>query len=339
MTQTYTPLDTQAGLEALDNVIKRQRQLIVDLRDDDPETQTHTYDSLNPDTIQTDDALVAELDALISDPSFAISEHFTPKSIEEITADFYKTEAFTQQSETPAKPVSPFIAQILDELSVIEKPKREKAKKEKPVPVIDKRTRRKRGITGMIFYLVLAVIVVMAIHLTSSTGGAPRSVFGYSAASVLTGSMQSVIPQGSLVIVKHVDPNTLHVGDDVSYMYNADTSVTHRIVAIIENYTKDGQRGFQTQGVENPDPDKDIVSAQNIVGKVIWHVPVVGAVTQFIGAHELLIAVSLVVFGGMLYLLYIILRWMFKSDKHNNPQKQPSVRKPRKKSTPVLSRS
>ena len=57
---------------------------------------------------------------------------------------------------------------------------------------------------------------------------------GWKALSVATGSMTPAVPQGSLVIIHHVDPHTLRVGDVVTYIdpYNTKETITHRVVTV-----------------------------------------------------------------------------------------------------------
>jgi len=179
--------------------------------------------------------------------------------------------------------------------------------------------RRKSRITGAVFYTVLVVIVIAVIFLTNA-GGAPRHVFGISVFDVLTGSMQSEIPQGSLVIDRYVDPDTLKAGDDITYLFSVNETITHRIAAIYENYDNTGQRGFQTKGVDNDAPDKSIVPAVNVVGKVIFHIPVLGRVLQWINGNIRILLISAAVIGGLVILLYNLLRWIFKPERHEETE-------------------
>ena len=134
---------------------------------------------------------------------------------------------------------------------------------------------------------------------------------------VLTESMQSEIPKGSLVIAKQVDPNTLQIGDDITYMANQTTSVTHRIVGINENYENTGQRAFQTQGIMNDQPDSQPVPAVNVVGKVVFHSETLGVVASFIGSYWPLLLFALAV----VFVLIYVLGRIFKS-----PPKEPAKR-------------
>ena len=160
-----------------------------------------------------------------------------------------------------------------------------------------------------VFYGLLLLLILSAVFVRTTSDGSPRSLAGYSGMIVLTESMQSEIPKGSLVITKTVDPQSLQIGDDITYMANQTTSVTHRVVGITENYENTGQRAFQTQGIMNREPDKQLVPAVNVVGKVVFHSEVLGTVASFIGQYWPFLLFILAVAFVLLY----VLRRIFKS--------------------------
>ncbi len=163
-------------------------------------------------------------------------------------------------------------------------------------PGKSKKTGRAGKILGEIaFYGALLLLLLAALFIRTTGDGSSRSFAGYSGMLVLTESMESEIPKGSLVIAKQVDPGTLQIGDDITYMANQTTSVTHRIVGILENYQGSGQRAFETQGLMNAQPDKQPVPAVNVVGKVIFHSQALGIIARFIGDHWPLLLFGLVV--------------------------------------------
>ena len=166
-----------------------------------------------------------------------------------------------------------------------------------------KKGRAGKIIGECVFYGLLLLLLLGAVFVRTTSDGSPRSLAGYSGMIVLTDSMQSEIPKGSLVITKTVDPQSLQIGDDITYMANQTTSVTHRIVGITENYENTGQRAFQTQGIMNREPDKQTVPAINVVGKVVFHSEVLGTVASFIGQYWPLLLFILAVAFGLLYVL------------------------------------
>lgn len=150
------------------------------------------------------------------------------------------------------------------------------------------------------FYALLIIFIVGAALIRMGKDGIPVVFGGYSAFTVLTSSMEAEIPKGSLVVTKKVDSQTLQIGDDITYMANRTTTITHRIVGIIENYENTGYRAFETKGIMNESPDKLPVLEVNIVGRVIFHNLTLGLIAAFISRYWFYLVVLLVLFGGFL---------------------------------------
>lgn len=130
--------------------------------------------------------------------------------------------------------------------------------------------------------MVVAIATIVATLLSSDDpAGRPRNVAGYAVSTVLTESMADVYPKDSLVVAQHVDPETLQVGDDITFMVSGDTSYTHRIVEVLPSYGPAGEVGFRTQGTRNPAPDSGVVMGDNVVGKIVFSSPEIGAMVVF----------------------------------------------------------
>lgn len=159
--------------------------------------------------------------------------------------------------------------------------------------------KKRRWVWELLFYLVLIMVVLGTFAVKVSSGDTPMSVGGYSVFTVLTGSMQKEIPQGSLIVTRHDDPSTLQVGDTITYMASQNTTITHRVIGIIEDYQGTGMRAFETQGVMNDTPDKLPVPAVNVIGKVIFHNYALGRAATFIGNYWMYVVIFLVLFWGL----------------------------------------
>ena len=194
-------------------------------------------------------------------------------------------------------------APMPDKPEAKEKPVRQESKPQHSANAGPKKVRAGKIIGECVFYSLLLLLILSAVFVRTTSDGSPRSFAGFTGMIVLTESMQSEIPKGSLVITKTVDPQSLQIGDDITYMANQTTSVTHRIVGITENYENTGQRAFQTQGIMNREPDKQTVPAINVVGKVVFHSEVLGTVASFIGQYWPLLLFILAVAFGLLYVL------------------------------------
>ena len=139
-------------------------------------------------------------------------------------------------------------------------------------------------ISDVIFYMTLIMLVALA-FVFSGGDGSSRQLGGYRLFEVLTSSMESVYPRGSIILVKETPAGELVVGDDITFLREDNSIVTHRIIEIEENYEGTGNRGFVTQGVDNAAPDEEVVLAQNVVGRVVRGFPRVGTILNWIGSN------------------------------------------------------
>ena len=183
-----------------------------------------------------------------------------------------------------------------------------------------RRPRALKIISELLLYVILAAAILAAFSYGAKPG--THNFLGFSYANVLTRSMQSEIPQGSLVLVRHVDPGEIKVGDDITYLREDNSTVTHKVMTIYENYNLSGQRGFVTKGVDNPDPDPDVVYADNVLGVVMFHVANVGTILSDIAEHIWAIAV---IFAALL-LLSVTLRIFISESRRENAQKKKKLK-------------
>ena len=169
-----------------------------------------------------------------------------------------------------------------------------------------KAAKKKRGIYEIISDVLffIAVLVVMVSLITYFKDDTAKTFMGYSWFTVISSSMQDEIPQDSLILTHYTDPLELKAGDNITFFRGKDATVTHKIVDIYENYQDSGLRGFQTKGVNNVNVDLDIVSEENVIGKVMFSIPVVGAAVAYMGAN---IHFVFIVFG-LFTIFFIALR-------------------------------
>ena len=123
---------------------------------------------------------------------------------------------------------------------------------------------------------ILSIILFIILMSLAALLLVPRFL-GYQSMAVLTGSMEPNYPVGSLIYVKEVEPQTLNVGDVITYRLDSDTVVTHRIV---ENH-KDKEEVI-TKGDANNVNDGNPISYDNIVGKAYWSIAYLGYIAIYI---------------------------------------------------------
>lgn len=125
---------------------------------------------------------------------------------------------------------------------------------------------------GMSVFLGLAVVLCVAVVIQVMTKGYV-SVFGFSLFRVVTGSMEPEIPVDALLICRKVDIGTLELGDIVCFFSQEagrfDQIITHRIVEISQGL--DGALRLETKGDANLVSDIHYVTAENLIGQVVYY--------------------------------------------------------------------
>ena len=122
---------------------------------------------------------------------------------------------------------------------------------------------------------------------------------GYFCAIVGSGSMEPAVFVNDLLLVK--GESAYQVQDVITYVSSRGGLVTHRVKEVLEN-------GYITQGDANNIPD-EAISAQQVLGRVIFTVPGVGAVMEGI-----LSPAGIGLLGSICLLLYLIQRVRRKND-------------------------
>ncbi len=106
----------------------------------------------------------------------------------------------------------------------------------------------------------------------------------YNAYVVLTGSMEPNIHVKDVVVTKKVDPSELKEGDIITFLSSDNRfegiTVTHRIQEIKPG--SDGSYEFVTKGDANNAEDFALAQDYNVLGKVIFKIPVIGYLQDFL---------------------------------------------------------
>ncbi len=123
--------------------------------------------------------------------------------------------------------------------------------------------------------VLLATILLCNLYVMAAKhflGNNSPTVFGFSWAVVLTGSMEPEISGNDMVIAKAQEEYA--VGDIIMFE-SGNSLITHRIVEETGN-------GFITKGDANNTPDSAPVTEESIVGKIVCTVPEVGMVLGYL---------------------------------------------------------
>lgn len=123
------------------------------------------------------------------------------------------------------------------------------------------------------------------------------SVFGYKPFIVLSGSMETEIHVGDLILTKEVNPENLKLEDVIAFRDAEGTVTTHRIIDIVE---KENVTYFVTKGDNNESQDKNLVEFKDVEGLYIGRIPGVGSLLNSLSQPTTIIIVILgvtVIFG------------------------------------------
>ena len=141
-----------------------------------------------------------------------------------------------------------------------------------------------------------ATIIIVLIILTLVPLTVPK-VFGIKLYGIMTESMSPKYNVGGVVYVRSVEASSIEVDDVITYRTGrGDESVTHRVISI------EGDR-FVTKGDANNTADPNKVLFGQLVGKVVFYVPYLAKVSDYVGTTKGLLSAFCVI-------LICILMWL-----------------------------
>lgn len=219
-----------------------------------------------------------------------------------------RQETSKTETESEAEPKTETKA----EPEAVKEPEPKKKKKNKVISII----------LDILFYALLVALVAGAALFARQNQAQKNDggIFGYSYYQVLTTSMQSEIPQGSLVLV-HQGTDDIQVGDDITFMVSETDVATHRCIEIVDDYNGTGMKAFNTQGVDNPHPDGHTME-NNVIGKVVFHVPYLGKILALIADNLVWFVIGMVSVMVLISALRTLLEETLKERKAKKLQAQ-----------------
>ena len=150
------------------------------------------------------------------------------------------------------------------------------------------------GILSGILALLFIIVVWLAIDKFILKSPVP-SILGYATLTVETGSMESELQIGDMILIK--DTGDYKIGDIITYIHEGDKiPTTHRII----NYT---ENGFITKGDANNVKDTDEVTVDIIIGEVVKVFPKVGLFAVWVqeeGWLYIIAALIIVILGSFI---------------------------------------
>lgn len=120
--------------------------------------------------------------------------------------------------------------------------------------------------------------------------------FGFKTYVVASGSIEPELPVGSLILSKVTGPETIKEGDIITFKISDGliNAATHRVVRIEES-------SFITKGDNNQDIDANPVNFKDLIGKVVFSLPLLGFLYYFLST-----LVGKVVVGGVFMVLILL---------------------------------
>ena len=134
-----------------------------------------------------------------------------------------------------------------------------------------------KNVRNKIISLIVSVLLVASVFIClfvviQVLSNGYVSIGGYSFFKVVTGSMEPEIPVGALILSEETEMNDIEIGEVVCFRSKSPDMlgkiITHRVIEIIE--AEDGTLQLVTKGDANLSLDGYYVTAQNLIGKVIW---------------------------------------------------------------------
>lgn len=134
---------------------------------------------------------------------------------------------------------------------------------------------------SIIVILILIPILLISIVILVDSHTHPNEVpsfWGWKPFIVLSGSMETQISAGDIVVVKEIDTNELKKGDIIAFK-DGNIVITHRIDEVTEI---DGKTQYITKGDNNNTQDIGYVSPEQIEGVFKFKVSRLGNLAMFI---------------------------------------------------------
>ena len=141
-------------------------------------------------------------------------------------------------------------------------------------------------VNNVVNFILIFIFIIIILSFISIKSDKAFDFIGFRVYTVLSGSMKPEINPGDIVFVTNNGKNDLSEGDIITFR-EADNIITHRIVDI----TKDG---YITKGDNNNSIDLFTVSYENIIGRVLFHIPKIGYLIAFL-SRPLVMAIEMII--------------------------------------------
>lgn len=146
--------------------------------------------------------------------------------------------------------------------------------------------------------ILMTLVVILAFLLVG------MRVLGFQIYTILSPSMAPKYPTGAIIYVKKVDTADLKAGDVITYQFTPTMTATHRIIEVVPDEQNPGGVCYRTKGDNRPEPDNGTVSPDRVLGKVVFGIPLLGFLANFVQSPPgIYVAIA---FAGVLMLMTLV---------------------------------
>ena len=147
--------------------------------------------------------------------------------------------------------------------------------------------------TVLMYSICLIMIIVFLVFVVNfidkqynlRSGNNKKDLF--SAYTIVSPSMVPTINVEDGIIIQRIEPEHIKQGDIISFLatesYYRGKVITHRVIGIEKS--SDGKLLFRTKGDHNNVADSFLVNEENVYGKVIFRIPMLGYIRQFLSTY------------------------------------------------------
>lgn len=171
-------------------------------------------------------------------------------------------------------------------------------------------SRTAKKVWEIISTVLVVLLVAFAVFLMGSR------LIGLQVFHVISPSMEPHYSVGDLLYVKTVDPDSVKVGDPITFVLNEELVVaTHRVVAIDSE-----NRQFTTKGDANKTEDAAPVHFNNLIGVPVFAIPLLGYVSAYIQSPPGMYVA--IVLGAVLLGVVFLPDLLTKKERKGRPQEE-----------------
>ncbi len=172
----------------------------------------------------------------------------------------------------------------------------------------------KKIITIIIMVILCSILYISGVILINSYIKPDEipSFFGWKPFIVLSGSMETQIMTGDVVVVKEIDAKELKENDIVAFKDTDNIVITHRIIETIKD--ENGNTEYKTKGDNNNDEDNGYVKPEQIEGIYKFRIGKLGNLALFVQTP-----VGMIICISIPLLMLLLLQW--KESLNNNKTK------------------